>query len=86
MIGNTIRRSATGRRPRPDAAASWPLSRYDLVLALIPLAFGVAIFASLLLEITLPTAMAAASVFGLGMILDATFRNPPVSGSDPVER
>lgn len=83
MIGNTILRAVAGRGSGSDVAIAWPLSRYDLVLALIPLAFGVAIFASLLLEVTLPTAMAAASVLGLGMILDATFRNPPVPTATP---
>lgn len=79
MPGNVTERQVGGREPATDAVPSrWPLSRYDLVLALIPLAFGVAILAGTLLGVSLPTAMAAASTLGMGLILDTVYRNPPV--------
>lgn len=80
MPGNVTERQVGGREPATDVAPSrLPLSRYDLVLALIPLAFGVAILAGTLLGVSLPTAMAAASTLGMALIVDTVYRNPPVS-------
>lgn len=80
MPGNVIERQVGGREPATDVVPSrWPLSRYDLVLALIPLAFGIAILAGTLIGVSLPTAMAAASTLGMALIVDTVYRNPPVS-------
>lgn len=82
MTGTTIDRTAAGGRPRSDPwLSTWPLSRYDLVLALIPLALGLAILAATLLEIAVPTALAGASALCLGLIVDTVYRNPPVPTS-----
>lgn len=53
------------------------LTRYDVTLAAIPLLFAVACFAAVLFEVAVPTALAAASTIGLGLIFDITYRNPP---------
>lgn len=80
MPGNVTEPQVGGREPATGVAPSrWPLSRYDLVLAVIPLAFALAILAGALLGVSMPTAMAAASTLGMGLILDTVFRNPPVS-------
>jgi hypothetical protein len=54
------------------------LTRADLVLALIPLAFAVALLAAATLPLAVREALAIASAFGLGAILDGVVRNPPV--------
>lgn len=88
MSGNLAKQ----RPPSPGRGSGidlgWPLSRYDLVLAVIPLAFGVALVAGTVFEVALPTALAVASVLGLGMIVDCIYRNPPVpsSGSESADR
>lgn len=78
--------NATGQRVPVSGASTgnlgWSLSRYDLVLATIPLAFGVALLAGVVLEVSLSTALALASVLALGMILDCVYWNPPVQGHD----
>jgi len=52
--------------------------RYDLLLALIPLAFLVAVLAVHVLPVTLRQALGAASVVCLLGIVDGVYRNPPV--------
>lgn len=79
MPGNVTDRQVGGRGPASGPSLPRvPLSRYDLVLALIPLLFGLAMLAVALLEVALPTSLAAASVLGLGLILDTVYRHPPV--------
>lgn len=86
MVRSDISRKPADRGSRSQSWITWSLSRYDLVLALIPLALAIGIFASVLFEIELPTAMATASVLGLGMILDTVYRNPPGSTGDSTDR
>ena len=51
--------------------------RYDLLLAIIPLAFLAALLASRLLGVPLETSMVAASVVGGLAVLDGLFLRPP---------
>ena len=78
MSRNAIPRSAARRRTGHQSTTRPHISRYDVVLAVIPLVFAVAFLATAVAGISLPTAMAAASVLGLGLILDTIFFHPPV--------
>ena len=55
-------------------------SRYDIVLALLPLAILLPAVASGLLGVTLHAALGAGSLFGLAVLADALFLNPPRTG------
>jgi hypothetical protein len=65
---------------RNQSARLSSLSRYDIVLALIPTAFLLTAVASGLFGVSLPTALAAGSVLGVGLLADALFLNPPTGG------
>lgn len=58
------------------------LSRYDLLLAIIPLAFLLALLAGFALSIPPQLSLVAASVIGAVALVDGLFRNPPTAGSD----
>jgi hypothetical protein len=58
------------------------LSRYDLLLALVPLGFGLALLAHVVTDVSLLTAVAAGAVLGLAVLVDALFVNPP-TGNTP---
>lgn len=53
------------------------IGRYDLLLAVIPLAFAVTTAASELLGVPIETAMVAASVVGVLALVDGLFLRPP---------
>lgn len=55
------------------------LSRYDLVLAVIPLVFGLALVSHTVLSLPLSTTMAASAVVTGVLVVDAMFLNPPAS-------
>jgi len=55
-------------------------TRYDLVLAVVPLAFVVALVAGLLSSIPTHGALAAAALVGTAAVVDALFVNPPKRG------
>lgn len=57
------------------------VSRYDLVLAVIPAVFVLAALAGTLLSLPPEAAVAAASLLGVVAMVDAMFLNPPVSRS-----
>jgi hypothetical protein len=59
------------------AGRSLEVSRYDLVLAVIPTAFVFALLIGYLLSLPSRTALIAASVVGVGAMFDGLFRNPP---------
>lgn len=59
------------------------LSRYDLVLAVIPTAFLLAVLASELLGLAPRTLLGAAGLVGALAVADTLFLNPPTSGSRP---
>ena len=56
------------------------LSRYDVVLALLPLAILLPAVASGLLGVTLHTALGVGSLLGVAVLADALFLNPPRTG------
>lgn len=56
------------------------LSRYDLVLAVIPTAFVVAVLASHLLSVPPRTLIVAASLVAALAVVDGLFFNPPTAG------
>lgn len=76
------RSDTTGRRPSSRSAGPVSLSRYDLVLAVIPSAFLVALLLGHVLAIPARTALFGASVVGGLALFDALFVNPP-RGPDP---
>lgn len=57
------------------------LSRYDLVLAVIPTAFVVALLVGNLLSVSARVALVSASVVGALAVLDALFLNPPTGSA-----
>ena len=63
-----------------DGAAA--VSRYDLVLAVVPVAFLLAFAAGLLSSIPLYAAMAIGSLAGTVAVADALFVNPPGDAGD----
>jgi hypothetical protein len=77
--------------PSSRAADGLPsLSRYDAVLAAIPLLFAVALAGHLFLSVSLWAAMAAAAVGSVACLADALYLNPPSgagnAGSDRATR
>jgi hypothetical protein len=54
------------------------LSRYDLVLALIPAAFLVSVVLSYLFAVPFRTTLAGASAVSAMALVDALFVNPPI--------
>lgn len=67
----------TDRVRRPFAA----LSRYDLVLALVPIAFLLGGAASVAGAIPLRVGLAGAGALGALFVVDALFLNPPTTGT-----
>ncbi|MFB6296076.1 MAG: hypothetical protein ABEH66_04450 [Halobacteriales archaeon] len=53
------------------------MSRYDAVLAVIPLSFLLSAFAGQVLPVDPQVGLAAASVVGGAAVVDALFLNPP---------
>ncbi|WP_255169240.1 hypothetical protein [Natrononativus amylolyticus] len=53
-------------------------TRYDFALAVIPLAFVVAVVAATALNLTVIQALVPAAVIGIIVIVDACYLNPPV--------
>lgn len=56
------------------------VSRYDLVLAIIPAAFVVALLASVFLSLPLRTVLPASSLVGVLALADSLYLNPPTDG------
>ncbi|AGB35973.1 hypothetical protein [Natronococcus occultus] len=64
-------------------------NRYDLALGGIPIAFVIALVAANVLGISVPYALAAAAIVGVGVIVDVCYLNPPIdqgSTDGPDER
>jgi multidrug efflux pump subunit AcrB len=55
------------------------VSRYDLILVVIPLAFVGALLATALFGVSLRVGIAAGSTVGALAVVDALFRNPPTN-------
>ena len=78
---------STGRKTRApeeqyrnQSTSPIAVSRYDLVLTVIPAAFLLAAVASGVLGVSLPTALAVGSLLGLAVLADALFLHPPMGG------
>jgi len=56
------------------------VSRYDAVLALIPAILLLAVGATVIFGVPLPTALAVGSVLSIVAVADALFVNPPTTG------
>ena len=59
-----------------------PVTRYDVVLGLIPAAFVLGVFVAGLLDVSTRTALVAAALLGLVGVVDALFLNPPTAGGE----
>lgn len=57
-------------------------TRYDLLLAIIPAVFAVALLASLLFPISVQSSLVLASSMSAIALIDGLFRNPPTAGSN----
>lgn len=53
------------------------LSRYDLVLLVVPLAFVVAALASAFVGVSTHSALTGAALVGAAAVVDGLFRRPP---------
>ena len=72
---------STGRRTRrPDTQPQTTLSRYDIVLALIPATLVLTAITAQVLSVELPLALAAGAVVATVAVVDALFVNPPTDG------
>jgi len=65
------------RRTREHRTADRRLSRYDLLLLVIPVAFCLAFVGSTMTSLPLSMSMAGASVVGALVVADGLFVNPP---------
>lgn len=57
-------------------------SRYDLVLAMIPSAFVIAVLLGNLISLSMQSQLLVAALVGLIALVDALFINPPRPGAD----
>lgn len=62
---------------RPARQTKFPLSRYDFVLAMIPLVLTAGLLTGHLLSVSLEASLAGASLVGAAALADALFLNPP---------
>lgn len=63
------------------------ISRYDFVLAAIPLIFAVALSLHVLVPVSLPLSVSGGSLVSTLFLVDAIYLNPPTdSGSDGATR
>ena len=76
---------STGREPRrsggqfqKQSGRRWAVTRYDVLLALIPLALLIPLVASGIFGVSLHAALAGGSAFGVAVLADALFLNPPI--------
>jgi len=78
---STSRNTGQSDRERPfslplDGLGS--LSRYDVLLAVLPLGFALALLAQVVLDLSLHQAVAGGAVLGSVILTDALFLNPPI--------
>lgn len=69
--------TSTRQDPRQRQRTDEGLSRYDLVLLVIPVTFLLAFVASQVFSFGLSTSMGLASVVGAVAVADGLFVNPP---------
>lgn len=77
----TSRNSVQGRTGSTSGQYFVQVSRYDLVLAAIPLVLGFALLAGALLPIPLHFSTAAGAIIGGLFVADALYFNPPTEFS-----
>jgi hypothetical protein len=65
----------------PQKRRRTTLSRYDLVLAVIPAAFVVALLSTLVFSIPLRTTLPPSSLVGVLALADTLYLNPPLDES-----
>jgi hypothetical protein len=70
--GRSDRRTTLDPLGPPDS-----LSRHDLVLLVIPLAFPCSLALGSALPVATPTALVGAALFGAAVVADALFVDPP---------
>lgn len=79
-IGTRTENGRTGRRTGlARLGLSGPLSRYDLVLFVIPLAFLFALVLGAALPVPTSAALVGAALCGVAVVTDALFLNPPTA-------
>lgn len=54
--------------------------RYDALLSIVPLSFGLAVLASLLLGVPIEVTILPAALISGVAIVDGVYRNPPTAG------
>lgn len=57
----------------------WSISRYDVVLILIPAAFLLAALFGSMLSLSVHLALFGAALIGAAAVIDGVFWNPPIS-------
>ena len=69
---------ASGFRPRDSRQTRGrSVTRYDLVLFVIPVVLVAGLVVSLLTPVSLSASLAGGSLVGTAVLVDALFRNPP---------
>ena len=68
---------STSDRPKNTASLRHRLSRYDLLLAVVPAAFLLGLLAVGLADVPLRVAMSSAGAVGALALIDGLFLNPP---------
>lgn len=69
---------SSGRSRRTGFRAFDGLSRYDLVLTVIPVVLAIAFVVNALLGVPFEVAVAVAAGLSLALVVDALFVHPPV--------
>lgn len=76
----STRRNGHDGQVRDQLPLSSSLSRYDLVLALIPSLFVLTGVGATLFNVSLAMALAGGAIIGALAVIDALFINPPTRG------
>ena len=76
--GRKTRRTEGQYEKQPQRSTS--LTRYDMVLTLIPLAFIVVALAAGVSGVSFHAALAGGSALSAAVLVDALFLNPPIDG------
>ena len=58
-------------------------NRYDFLLAVVPVAFAVALVAASVTSVSLVQTMFVAALIGIFVVVEACYRNPPIDQGAP---
>ncbi|QFU81993.1 hypothetical protein [Natronorubrum aibiense] len=58
-------------------------TRYDLLLAIVPVAFAVALVTAIALGVSIGQTLLIAAIVGVFVIADACYLNPPIDQGSP---